>query len=90
VSELDRLVAERAALEPQLHALALTGGEPLAQADFIAAWLPARRVRTPVLLETAATLSSQLERVLPWIDIVSADIKLPSECGPRCVREDPG
>jgi pyruvate-formate lyase-activating enzyme len=81
VEALDTVVAERAAAEPRLHALALTGGEPLAQAPFLAAWLPRRAIRLPVLLETAATLPAQLERVLPWIDIVSADIKLPSNSG---------
>ncbi len=81
VGELDDLVATRAAAEIRAHALALTGGEPLAQAAFLAEWLPQRSVRLPVLLETAATLPAQLERVLPWIDIVSADIKLPSNSG---------
>ncbi len=83
VDELDRLVAARAQSETRLHALALTGGEPLAQTDFLVAWLPVRRVRAPVLLETAATMPAQLRRVLPWIDIVSADIKLPSSTGER-------
>jgi organic radical activating enzyme len=81
VTALDGLVAARAAAEIRPHALALTGGEPLAQAAFLADWLPRRSVRLPVLLETAATLPAQLERVLPWIDIVSADIKLPSNSG---------
>jgi 7-carboxy-7-deazaguanine synthase len=81
VATLDDLVAQRAGAEPRLHALALTGGEPLLQAGFLARWLPARTVRLPVLLETAATLPRQLDRVLPWIDIVSADIKLPSNAG---------
>jgi 7-carboxy-7-deazaguanine synthase len=79
---LDALVAERARPEPQLHALALTGGEPLSQAGFLAEWLPNRSARAAkVLLETAATLPNQLERILPWVDIVSADIKLPSNSG---------
>jgi len=94
VAALDALVAARAASETRAHALALTGGEPLAQAPFLAEWLPRRSVRLPVLLETAATLPVQLERVLPWIDIVSADIKLPSNSGEaarwaaheRCLR----
>lgn len=76
--DLDALVAERAAQEPRLHALALTGGEPLVQATFLAPWLASRRLQLPVFLETAATLPAQLADVLPWIDIVSADIKLPS------------
>jgi organic radical activating enzyme len=94
VAALDALVAARAASEVAAHALALTGGEPLAQAPFLAEWLPRRSVRLRVLLETAATLPAQLERVLPWVDIVSADIKLPSNSGEaarwaaheRCLR----
>ena len=81
VEALDALVRARAAAEVGAHALALTGGEPLAQAAFLADWLPRRSVRLPVLLETAAMLPAQLERVLPWVDIVSADIKLPSNSG---------
>jgi organic radical activating enzyme len=83
VDLLDALVSERARSEARLHALALTGGEPLSQTDFLVAWLPARRVQVPVLLETAATMPAQLRRVLPWVDIVSADIKLPSATGER-------
>jgi organic radical activating enzyme len=81
VSALDEIVATRAATEPRLHALAVTGGEPLAQASFLAEWLPQRSTRVPVLLETAATLPERLAQVLPWVDIVSADIKLPSNSG---------
>lgn len=96
--ELDILVAERAAQEPRLHALALTGGEPLSHAAFLASWLPTRRVRLPVLLETAALLPAPLAEVLPWIDIVSADIKLPSNSDEparwddhaRCLRMSAG
>lgn len=81
VAQLDEIVARRAAEEPQLRALVLTGGEPLAQAGVLAEWLPGRAIRIPVLLETAAILPAKLERVLPWIDIVGADIKLPSNSG---------
>ena len=88
VAEVDALVAARARSERRIHALAVTGGEPLAQADFLAAWLPERSLRVPVLLETAATLPVQLERVLPWVDIVSADIKLPSSTGERAQWEE--
>jgi len=81
VDQLDELVARRAAEEPQLKALVLTGGEPLVQVGFLADWLPSRSTRMPVLLETAAILPAQLGRVLPWVDIVGADIKLPSNSG---------
>src|SRR5262245_55001561 len=38
VAELDDAVARLVAAAPPLHAIAVTGGEPLAQADFLAAW----------------------------------------------------
>lgn len=79
--QLDDLVARRAATEPQLQALVLTGGEPLVQAGFLADWLSLRSTRIPVLLETAAILPAQLERVLPWVDVLAADVKLPSNSG---------
>jgi organic radical activating enzyme len=59
----------------------LTGGEPVVQAGFLAEWLSARSTSLPVLLETAAVLPGQLEQVLPWVDILAADIKLPSNSG---------
>src|SRR5262245_5617920 len=57
---LDAVVARLAALAPPLHALAVTGGEPLAQTDFLVAWLPARTTGLPVLLETAGILPARL------------------------------
>jgi organic radical activating enzyme len=88
VAALDALVTARAEREAHLDALALTGGEPLVQAGFLAAWLPTRRLRVPVLLETAATLPAQLEKIVSFVDIVSADIKLPSSSGePACWAE---
>ncbi len=88
VGALDALVTLRAEREARLDALALTGGEPLAQAGFLAAWLPVRQLRIPVLLETAATLPAQLEKIVSFVDIVSADIKLPTSAGePACWAE---
>ena len=73
----------RALLEPLLaasgvHALAITGGEPLVQAGFLAETFGAARLRVPVLLETNGTHPARLEVVLPFVDIVSMDVKLPS------------
>jgi 7-carboxy-7-deazaguanine synthase len=81
--ELDDAVARLVAAAPPLHAIAVTGGEPLAQADFLAAWLAARRTALPVLLETAGILPARLARVLPWVAIVSLDVKCPSNSGER-------
>lgn len=63
---------------PGLHALAITGGEPLVQAAFLAELLERSTLSLPVLLETNATHPDRLELVLPHVDIVSMDLKLPS------------
>ncbi len=79
-----------AGASPPLHAVALTGGEPLAQVEALVAWLPARaRARTlPVLLETAGIFPPRLARVLPWVTIASLDIKCPSNTGERARWEE--
>jgi organic radical activating enzyme len=87
-AELDEAVTRLATAAPPLHAIAVTGGEPLAQADFLAAWLAARRTSLPVLLETAGILPVRLGRVLPWVAIVSLDVKCPSNTGERARWEE--
>lgn len=57
-------------------ALAVTGGEPLEQVDFLESWLPSWPA--PVLLETAGIWPERLARVLAHVDIVSLDWKLAS------------
>jgi organic radical activating enzyme len=83
VEALDAEVRTLAAAAPPLHAIALTGGEPVAQADFLAAWLEARSTRLPMLLETAGVLPHRLARLLPFVAIVSLDVKCPSNTGER-------
>lgn len=67
------------------QALSLTGGEPLLQADFLVSFLIALRKNSrlllPVLLETNGTLPQELEKVIPYVDFISMDIKLPSSTG---------
>ena len=64
------------------HAVAVTGGEPLRQPEFLAALLPAlRRKKLRILIETNGTLPEALHALLPWVDIVSMDIKLRSATG---------
>src|SRR5207244_4045248 len=72
-----------AAAAPPLHAVAVTGGEPLLQIDFLVAWLSCRPRELPVLLETAGIMPERLVRVLPWVGIVSLDLKCPSNTGER-------
>lgn len=63
--------------------LSLTGGEPLQQAAFLKEWLPRRTPRGPVLLETGGILHQELTSVLPWIDVISMDVKISSATGMR-------
>jgi organic radical activating enzyme len=64
--------------EAPIDAIALTGGEPLTQSEFLAGVLSAGRFPVPVLLETNGVLPGRLQDVLPLVDIISMDIKLPS------------
>ncbi|MBI4778631.1 7-carboxy-7-deazaguanine synthase QueE [Candidatus Desantisbacteria bacterium] len=62
--------------------VSITGGEPLLQDDYLKMLLPAlKKEGYTVYLETNATLPKQLAKILQWVDIVSADIKLPSFTG---------
>lgn len=74
-----------ATVEDRHHAIALTGGEPLCQADFLASCLKANRrqgtVIKPFLLETNGTLPHELEKVIAYTDIISVDVKLKSVAG---------
>lgn len=60
---------------------AFTGGEPLLQADFLAELLADARWPRPRLLETNGMLPERLRVALPVVDLVSMDIKLPSNTG---------
>lgn len=62
-----------------IHSVSLTGGEPLLSADFLKEFLPL--VQKKVYLETNATLVDKFNELKPFINIVSADIKLESATG---------
>jgi organic radical activating enzyme len=68
--------------------IALTGGEPMLQHGFLARWLGQHRPPRPCLLETNATLTDGLERILRHVAVVSADIKLPSNSGERATWDE--
>lgn len=62
-----------------IHSISLTGGEPLLWVDFLQEFLPL--VDSKIYLETNSTLKNNLEKIIDSIDIISADIKLPSASG---------
>lgn len=61
------------------HSISLTGGEPLCQGEAIVELAPL--IKGTIYLETNGTLPVELARVLPYIDVISMDIKLPSITG---------
>jgi organic radical activating enzyme len=66
-----------------VHSVSLTGGEPLLWADFLVEFLPRLKqdFKGKIYLETNSTLKDNLEKVIEFVDIISADIKLPSASG---------
>ena len=79
--DLVALLASMLEREAPIDAIALTGGEPLTQSEFLAALLEAGRFSLPVLLETNGVMPRRLRDVLAFVDIISMDIKLPSNTG---------
>lgn len=67
------------------HSISFTGGEPLCQAQTITELAP--KLKAPIYLETNGTLVQELATVLPYIDIISMDIKLPSITGNQYWQE---
>ncbi len=60
------------------HSLSVTGGEPLLWSRELAEFLPIVRGQgLKIYLETNGTLPKQLDSLLPWLDMISMDIKLP-------------
>ncbi|AUT04060.1 radical SAM protein [Nostoc sp. CENA543] len=69
---------------PCLHdSISLTGGEPLLHAGFLKEFLPQVRSLTslPIYLETGGHRPEQLAMILPYLDSVGMDLKLPSVSG---------
>lgn len=79
--ELNRIIAEIRRSDGPIDAVAFTGGEPLMQADFLVAALRDRPADLPILLETNGVLPARLEPLVDLVDIVSMDLKLPSNTG---------
>ncbi|MFH2203600.1 MAG: 7-carboxy-7-deazaguanine synthase QueE [Elusimicrobiota bacterium] len=63
-------------------AVAWTGGEPLRCGDFLHSVLPrVRRLGLKNYLETNGVHVGVLRRLLPWLDMIAVDLKLPSAVG---------
>lgn len=72
----------RGLLQTRHQGLAVTGGEPLVQVAFVHQVLARLGEDRPlVYLETNGTLPQELGVVLPQVEIVSMDFKVPSSCG---------
>ena len=70
------------------HAVSLTGGEPLLYIDYLTLFIPKiRKLGLKIYLETNGTCYKQFKRIKDWIDILSMDIKMPTDCGKNCWRE---
>lgn len=70
--------------QPHLHdSISITGGEPLLHAPFLVRFLPQVKELTklPIYLETGGHRPDQLLKVLPYLDLVGMDLKLPSVSG---------
>ena len=79
ISYTDTELLEEISKHKTCHSVSLTGGEPLLYSEFLKKILP--ECQLPVYLETNATLSDKLKEIIKYIDIVAADIKLPSCSG---------
>lgn len=88
--DLARLIGRWLEIDPYIDAIAVTGGEPLVQADFLAATINHTGLLPPILLETNGMLPKRLAEVIDQIDIVSMDIKLPSNSGERPFWDEHG
>jgi organic radical activating enzyme len=82
LSVADIASAARTLARPQPglhHSAAVTGGEPLLRADFLAELLPALgNLGLRAYLETNGTMAEELASIVHHLDVVCADIKLPS------------
>ena len=65
-----------------IYSVSLTGGEPLLSVDFLEKFLPIMKEHhQKVYLETNATLPEELKKIIQYVDVIAADIKLESATG---------
>ncbi len=63
------------------HSVSVTGGEPLLHGAHLLELLPKLRRFLPIHLETNGTLHQALAPLIPHLDYIGMDIKLPSSSG---------
>lgn len=74
---------------PVLHSVSITGGEPLLQAEGLSSLLPRLKEKgMSIYLETNGTLHDGLGYLLPWLDWIAMDVKLPSTQGGEDLIEE--
>ncbi len=68
---------------PIHDSISLTGGEPLLHTRFLKHFLPRLReaIALPIYLETGGHRPAQVRSLLPWLDAIGMDMKLPSVSG---------
>lgn len=62
-----------------INFISLTGGEPLIWNEFLAEFMP--KIHAKYYLETNATITENIDKILPYTEVIAADIKLPSCSG---------
>jgi len=76
---ISTMAVSLAGATPGIHSIAVTGGEPLDQPDFLVDLLEElARCGIPRFLETNGLDPDAASRAAPHVEIVSLDIKLPS------------
>lgn len=82
-----------------VHSISITGGEPLCQSEFLIEFLPRLNQRiyphtknfgVGIYLETNGILYEELKLLLPYVDIISMDFKLPSSTGGKAFWDEHG
>ncbi|MFQ5477662.1 MAG: 7-carboxy-7-deazaguanine synthase QueE [Candidatus Binatia bacterium] len=86
-AQLDDVLRRICDEDSGVRMIAITGGEPMVQHSFLARWLNELPPPRACLLETNATIATDLERIVPRLELVSADVKLPSNSGEPALWE---
>jgi len=75
-------ITEMAQTQGPVSSVSITGGEPLEQPEFVGKLARELRARGfSIYLETAGLHADALARVIEHIDVIAADVKLPSATG---------